>query len=384
MYKTVLRAAVEVANMTAPVHVPQAVLAFGVAMAGQKAAPRLFNFRDVADSVPEIARGRLFRAANASGALAQKYRVGSIVDLRRPEERVRLDRSMQSLYVGTVDALPSAASDGPAPPCSRAHPSTVCIHVPILNSKRRFMVALLAALSWYDRVRLVLTMLWNLVTRPQDVSLVVREHVNRMGLFGLNVFMLQYFQGSILEALETIQTQFEVDQSVLITCSAGKDRTGLLVALTLGCAGVPHGSIVRDYALSGRIEQEHPAYFHALCAAFASEGLDPDHWARAPASCMEQTLQFIDDTYGSVISPKVTDLNRGERRVLAPPHVRDLLVSCLAGSNPAVSVLQGRELNLFWQVAKNVGMDDMSDVGASRGVMKMLAARATYSICTLQ
>ena len=37
----------------------------------------------------------------------------------------------------------------------------------------------------------------------------------------------------------------------VVNCTAGKDRTGLIVALLLGLAGVPEETIVADYALSG-------------------------------------------------------------------------------------------------------------------------------------
>src|SRR5436309_6252589 len=36
----------------------------------------------------------------------------------------------------------------------------------------------------------------------------------------------------------------------VVHCTAGKDRTGLIVALVLGLAGVPTTTIVEDYALS--------------------------------------------------------------------------------------------------------------------------------------
>ncbi|WP_205856126.1 tyrosine-protein phosphatase, partial [Phytoactinopolyspora endophytica] len=46
------------------------------------------------------------------------------------------------------------------------------------------------------------------------------------------------------------------DGAALAHCAAGKDRTGVLVALTLTTVGVPREVIVEDYALSNtRIEQ---------------------------------------------------------------------------------------------------------------------------------
>ena len=37
----------------------------------------------------------------------------------------------------------------------------------------------------------------------------------------------------------------------MVHCSAGKDRTGVLVALLLGAVGVPDAVIVADYAATG-------------------------------------------------------------------------------------------------------------------------------------
>jgi protein-tyrosine phosphatase len=39
---------------------------------------------------------------------------------------------------------------------------------------------------------------------------------------------------------------------VLVHCAAGKDRTGLVIALVLGNAGVPDETIIEDYAMSDR------------------------------------------------------------------------------------------------------------------------------------
>ncbi|MFF2114531.1 tyrosine-protein phosphatase [Rhodococcus koreensis] len=44
---------------------------------------------------------------------------------------------------------------------------------------------------------------------------------------------------------------------VLVHCTAGKDRTGLLVALALAAVGVPDAVIVDDYARSGTLVRPH-------------------------------------------------------------------------------------------------------------------------------
>lgn len=84
----------------------------------------------------------------------------------------------------------------------------------------------------------------------------------------------------------------------LVHCSAGKDRTGLLVALVLEVLGTPRAMVVEDYALTGDLR---PNRIAAYAEMFTRSGVDPEE-ARtlfeAPAASMEQVLMQLDETYG--------------------------------------------------------------------------------------
>ncbi len=87
----------------------------------------------------------------------------------------------------------------------------------------------------------------------------------------------------------------------LVHCTAGKDRTGVIIALLLSVAGVPTETIVRDYALS---EQYLTDDFHAdLRERVEARGGD---WAAmqqllgAPTELMQETLAYLSETYGDV------------------------------------------------------------------------------------
>ena len=56
---------------------------------------------------------------------------------------------------------------------------------------------------------------------------------------------LTHAGGSIIAALEILAD--EAAGPVLFHCTAGKDRTGVLAAVLLGCVGVADGAIVADY-----------------------------------------------------------------------------------------------------------------------------------------
>lgn len=60
--------------------------------------------------------------------------------------------------------------------------------------------------------------------------------------------LLDTYRSHFLAAAETILTRSE--GSVLVHCTAGKDRTGLVVALTHLALGVPEHDLIEDFALS--------------------------------------------------------------------------------------------------------------------------------------
>lgn len=75
---------------------------------------------------------------------------------------------------------------------------------------------------------------------------------------------------------------------VVVHCYAGKDRTGVLIALTLGLLGVADDEIADDYARSD-----------AWTRTSAPADL-PKHWTVAPREAMVEFLAVLRDDYGSV------------------------------------------------------------------------------------
>lgn len=90
---------------------------------------------------------------------------------------------------------------------------------------------------------------------------------------------------------------------VLVHCTAGKDRTGLVVALALAAVGVDERDIVADYALSETMLAGEWAT--TMLANYEAMGLPDDldmteMVCASPASLMRETLAQIRADHGDV------------------------------------------------------------------------------------
>jgi protein-tyrosine phosphatase len=85
----------------------------------------------------------------------------------------------------------------------------------------------------------------------------------------------------------------------LVFCSAGKDRTGLVAALTLGAVGVGDDEIVRDYAIT---EQNMQGPFRdAIIRRAHNAGITEQELAAkvgSPPALMRDVLQWLRDQHG--------------------------------------------------------------------------------------
>ena len=102
---------------------------------------------------------------------------------------------------------------------------------------------------------------------------------------------------NVLTALRTIAQQ---PGATIVHCAAGKDRTGVVVALALGAVGVPEDRIVADYGRSAeRIER---IVARLVASATYADDMDSgtlDHHRPQPAS-MQRFLTTVGQRFGGV------------------------------------------------------------------------------------
>ena len=83
-------------------------------------------------------------------------------------------------------------------------------------------------------------------------------------------------------------------------CTAGKDRTGVLAALLLGIAGVPHERIVEDYVLSARFLYGSSTVPPDGSGANEFPPFEEYQAMWCPPDAMGLTLDHLDSKYGGI------------------------------------------------------------------------------------
>lgn len=127
-------------------------------------------------------------------------------------------------------------------------------------------------------------------------------------------------------ALVDVVRNVITDAPVLVHCTVGKDRTGVVVALTLAAAGVEEEAILSDYA---RTEAALPAERNARVLAYLQR-MHPeaqnlaDLATKSPAPVMKGLLDELRDQYGAPVeflrAQGLSDDEVAElRRVLVAP-----------------------------------------------------------------
>jgi len=114
------------------------------------------------------------------------------------------------------------------------------------------------------------------------------------GLVGLGIDSLTYCTGEILAVFKVLSK--EANYPVLVHCTQGKDRTGLVVLLVLMLCVVDLGVARGDYMAS---ERELRGEREEKLTEIRSIGL-PDVFADCPEDWVETVGAHIEERYGGV------------------------------------------------------------------------------------
>jgi protein-tyrosine phosphatase len=120
-----------------------------------------------------------------------------------------------------------------------------------------------------------------------------------MGLSEIYIDLLERRAAQLVAAIRVLSDPAALP--VVVFCSAGKDRTGVLVALVLNAIGVDDGGVVDDYTLTAR--RTGADYRATIEARAVAAGLTEQELAvklGAPPEVIVAALDWVRERYGSV------------------------------------------------------------------------------------
>ncbi|KAI0167086.1 tyrosine/serine protein phosphatase [Hypoxylon sp. FL1284] len=260
----------------------------------------ILNFRDVGKTINDytgrklVREGVLYRSArpdDASLADRKKLRdelgVKTVIDLRSKTEHAKQAEKRQADL-----RIPALLQSNAALAEPVQIPGLAYREVRVTG--RRFERFLLRQLSWWNYFKLIF--LFVLGYRMRAVSLLGREVMLPRGLVGLGLVTMDESGADVAEALRTFIEPSSLP--VLVHCTQGKDRTGMIVALVLMTLGVPTSAIQHDYLLSQKgLEAEREGRLEEI----RELGLTPE-WGDCPKDFVSKVEAHVNSKYGGIDS----------------------------------------------------------------------------------
>ncbi|GLA09053.1 hypothetical protein AnigIFM60653_011127 [Aspergillus niger] len=258
----------------------------------------IINFRDVGRTINQLIgkrvlkEGIIFRSARLDDAserdkrrLVDEFHISTVVDLRSStEHQIATNKRLAELAAAAASSTESSSTSEspetqtstppPPEPTATASATPTDIHLPDLPTVTRFPVSLTG--KAFERTLLWRLDWWNFFKvlalvasgyRSTAVQIVGQQVMSPRGLVGLGIDTLDSSYGemktlfdlfSSITSSTTDGNDKESDESedsaypVLIHCTQGKDRTGLIVLLLLLLVAdvVPEEAMREDYLRS--------------------------------------------------------------------------------------------------------------------------------------
>ncbi|MCJ1387817.1 hypothetical protein MMC18_000660 [Xylographa bjoerkii] len=251
-------------------------------------------------------------AADDQVALTTIYGIRTIIDLRSKSLPVLSSFMSPCLTILRSEHLAQAQKPTPDP----SYLSIPGINYQLISlNGSAFERALVRKLPWGGMARL----LYHFVTsnRPAAIRTLTTTVMAPQGLTPLGLTTLSTSHSELL-AIFTLLS-LPTSYPLLIHCTQGKDRTGLVILLVLLLCWVPVGAIDKDYRAS---ERELVPELEARLEELRAIGLGDD-FAECPKGFVETVLWWLADRWGGVegylegvgVGPEMREQVRANLRV---------------------------------------------------------------------
>jgi protein-tyrosine phosphatase len=263
----------------------------------------LLNFRDVGSTInsytnrKSLQPGIFYRSARPDETstadrahLTQILGIKTIIDLRSKTEHINASKKHAPL-----DAPPSSGA-AIIPQTNEYISSSLQVpginHIQINLNGGAFERALLWQLKYTSLARLLFLMACGY--REDAIGILGREVMQQRGLIGLGIDTLEYSASEIKDILNVLSDRS--NYPVLVHCTQGKDRTGLIVLIVLMLCGVDHDAISHDYMSSAaRLWPEKEERLKEILRI----GLSED-FAGCPDDFVKEVTRYTQDKYGGM------------------------------------------------------------------------------------
>jgi protein-tyrosine phosphatase len=260
----------------------------------------LLNFRDVGININKLSSeaivkdGLFYRSARPDNATASdrerlksEYKIRTIIDLRTATEKI------QHVHKSTLSRMHSAPAITPSDPAQPLEIPGIDYREINFNGSA-YSKALIKQLSYGHVAKLA--GLYAFGYRNQAISVLGTNVMAQRGLTGLAEDSLEHCTAEV-KAVFNVLADVK-SYPLIVHCTQGKDRTGLIVLLVLMLLGAPLQAIDQDYMLS---ESELKPEREERLKEIAEIGL-PESFAGCDPQWAGQVSGWINEKYGGIES----------------------------------------------------------------------------------
>ncbi|EPS27588.1 hypothetical protein POX_e06568 [Penicillium oxalicum] len=268
----------------------------------------IINFRDVGRTINHfcgseiLKEGVLYRSARPDDAserdkrrLAEELHLATVIDLRSQTEHQMATRKRRT-EMATAGATPQEADltkiPVPANPDEHICKIPESQHLFISLTGKAFERALLSRLDWMSYLRVITLAVTGY--RADAIRIIGETVMRPRGLIGLAQDSLESSMSEFRTIFTTLATS--AAYPVLIHCTQGKDRTGIIILLLLLLVGVRMDAMADDY---GRSELELVPEFEERMREIRVLGLG-EEYTRCPPDYVPEMIAFLEKKYGGV------------------------------------------------------------------------------------